>query len=80
MGRNEEAHRRGPLLERRRWGEGRAARPEVGCIFPRDPDFAAKAGRILDLYERQWEGVPLLPTDFVAVGGGDPVFLFTEAV
>src|SRR6202047_145234 len=34
-------------------------------IFPRDPDFAAKAGRILDLYERLWEGVPLLPTDFV---------------
>ena len=34
-------------------------------IFPRDPDFAAKAGRILDLYERLWEGVPLFPTDFV---------------
>jgi len=23
-------------------------------IFPRDPDFAAKAGRILDLYDRVW--------------------------
>jgi hypothetical protein len=34
-------------------------------IFPRDPDFAAKAGRILDLYERLWHGVPLSPTDFV---------------
>jgi hypothetical protein len=27
----------------------------AGWIFPRDPDFAAKAGRILDLYERLWE-------------------------
>jgi len=25
-------------------------------IFPRDPNFAAKAGPILDLYERLWEG------------------------
>ena len=34
-------------------------------IFLRDPDFSAKAGRVLDLYERRWEGVPLRPTDFV---------------
>jgi hypothetical protein len=34
-------------------------------IFPRDPDFAARAGRILDLYQRLWEGIPLLPNDFV---------------
>src|SRR3989337_4247049 len=25
-------------------------------IYPRDPNFAEKAGRVLDLYERQWEG------------------------
>lgn len=28
-------------------------------IFPRDPDFAAKAGVVLDLYERRWQGVAL---------------------
>ena len=25
-------------------------------IFPRDPDFAAKAARVLDLYDRLWDG------------------------
>lgn len=34
-------------------------------IFPRDPDFAAKAGRILDLYVRQWQGTPLKDDEFV---------------
>ena len=34
-------------------------------IFPRDPDFAHKAGRVLDLYERVWEGEPLGPDDYV---------------
>ena len=34
-------------------------------IFPRDPDFAVKAGRILDLYQRVWEGMPLQDNDFV---------------
>src|SRR5262245_165426 len=34
-------------------------------IFPRDPEFAAKAGRVLDLYERVWEGSPLSADDFV---------------
>lgn len=34
-------------------------------IFPRDPHFAAKAGRVLDLYQRRWEGVPLGRRDFV---------------
>ena len=28
-------------------------------IFPRDPKFADKAGPILDLYQRVWEGAPL---------------------
>jgi hypothetical protein len=34
-------------------------------IFPRDPAFAAKAGRILDLYAGWWEGAPLGPNDYV---------------
>jgi len=34
-------------------------------IFPRDPDFAAKASRVLDLYERRWDGVELGPNDYV---------------
>jgi len=31
----------------------------------RDPDFAAKAGRVLDLYQGVWEGRPLTPEDGV---------------
>jgi transposase len=34
-------------------------------IFPRDPDFAAKAGRVLDLYGRRVEGQRLEPDEFV---------------
>jgi transposase len=34
-------------------------------IFPRDPDFAVKAGRVLDLYERQFQGGRLEPGEFV---------------
>jgi hypothetical protein len=34
-------------------------------IFPRDPQFAEKAGRILDLYERVWEGHALRDDEFV---------------
>lgn len=34
-------------------------------LFPRDPAFATKAGRVLDLYERRWEGTPLGPTEYV---------------
>jgi len=33
--------------------------------FPRDPNFAAKAGPILDLYHRVWEGVSLGADEFV---------------
>lgn len=32
-------------------------------IFPRDPQFAAKAGRVLDLYAGLWEGERLDPED-----------------
>jgi len=34
-------------------------------LFPRDPDFAEKAGRVLDLYARMWEGTALSAADFV---------------
>jgi hypothetical protein len=34
-------------------------------IFPRDPDFAAKAGPILDLYAGCWEGQRLGPQEYV---------------
>lgn len=34
-------------------------------IFPRDPQFEQKAGRILDLYQRMWQGVPLGPEEYV---------------
>jgi hypothetical protein len=34
-------------------------------IFPRDPDFARKAGRIVDLYARRWEGKRLHWDEFV---------------
>jgi len=34
-------------------------------IFPRDPLFAEKAGRVLDLYAGTWEGKPLGPKDYV---------------
>src|SRR5437016_3340464 len=50
-----------------RWLNEDAIRPwQHRCwIFPRDPDFATKAGRILDLYQRQWEGQPLQDDEFV---------------
>ena len=34
-------------------------------IFPRDPEFTAKAGRILDLYAGRWDGELLHPGDYV---------------
>ena len=50
-----------------RWLASDAIRPwsHRSWIFPRDPDFEAKAGRALDLYARQWGGKPLGPRDFV---------------
>ena len=50
-----------------RWLNQDAIRPwQHRCwIFPRDPQFARKAGRILDLYERVWEGRPLRDDEFV---------------
>jgi hypothetical protein len=50
-----------------RWLHEDAIRPwnYRSWIFPRDPEFAAKAGRILDLYEGRWEGKLLEPGDYV---------------
>lgn len=50
-----------------RWLSADAIKPWSyrSWIFPRDPDFAAKAGRVLDLYQGLWEGRPLGPRDYV---------------
>jgi hypothetical protein len=50
-----------------RWLHADAIRPwqHRTWIFPRDPAFALKAGRILDLYAREWQGRPLDADDFV---------------
>lgn len=50
-----------------RWLHADAIRPWTrrSWIFPRDPDFPAKAARVLDLYHRMWEGQPLGVHDFV---------------
>ena len=50
-----------------RWLHEDAIRPwqHRTWIFPRAPDFALKAGRILDLYAKQWEGKRLRWDEFV---------------
>src|ERR1700741_3326045 len=50
-----------------RWLSRDALRPwqHRSWIFPRDPNFADKAGPILDLYERIWKGAPLGADDYV---------------
>jgi len=50
-----------------RWLNEDAIRPwQHRCwIFPRDPDFALKAGRVLDLYQRLWKGRRLKDDEWV---------------
>jgi hypothetical protein len=50
-----------------RWLSEDALRPfyHRSWIFPRDPDFAQKAGRVLDLYEGRWEGELLGAEEYV---------------
>src|SRR4051812_19476935 len=50
-----------------RWLAADAIRPwrHHSWIFPRDPDFAAKAARVLDLYARIWHGQPLGENEYV---------------
>ncbi len=51
----------------RRWLPADAIKPwqHRSWIFPRDPDFAAKAARVLDLYQRRWHGADLGPDEYV---------------
>lgn len=50
-----------------RWLHQDAIRPwyHRSWVFPRDPDFAVKANRVLDLYARQWQGSELRDDEFV---------------
>ena len=50
-----------------RWLSADAIQPwrHRSWITPRDPDFAAKAGRVLDLYARRHNGRRLGPNDYV---------------
>ena len=50
-----------------RWLRRRALKPWRfrSWIFPRAPDFAVKAARVLDLYAGWWEGAPLEPDEYV---------------
>lgn len=50
-----------------RWLSADAIQPwrHRSWIFPRDPDFATKAGRVLDLYARRHNHRPLSPDDYV---------------
>lgn len=51
----------------RRWLHADAIRPwqHRSWIFPRDPQFALKAARVLDLYARTWDGVGLGADEYV---------------
>ena len=51
----------------RRWLADDALKPwqHRSWISVRDPDFAVKAARVLDLYAGFWDGQPLGPNDFV---------------
>jgi hypothetical protein len=50
-----------------RWLSADAIKPWTyrSWIFPRDPNFAEKAARILDLYQGVWNGKRLAPNDYV---------------
>ena len=50
-----------------RWLHDRSLKPwqQRSWIFPRDPDFQPKAGRVLDLYGRRFEGRRLHPGEYV---------------
>ncbi len=50
-----------------RWLSEDAIKPWThrSWIFPRDPEFGPKAGRVLDLYAGEWDGRPLRSDEFV---------------
>jgi transposase len=51
----------------RRWLHEDAIKPwqHRSWIFPRDPEFAVKAARVLDLYQRLWCGIGLGADEYV---------------
>jgi len=51
----------------RRWLGEDAIKPwqHQSWIFIRDPEFRAKASRVLDLYARVWDSLPLGPDEYV---------------
>ena len=57
----------GGAIDGARWLHEDAIRPwrYRSWIFPRDPDFAVKAGRVLDLYQRIWDGRELGDDEYV---------------
>jgi len=57
-----------------RWLAEDAIRPWQyrSWIFPADPEFAVKAGRILDLYQGRWDGELLEPGDMVVSADEKP--------
>jgi hypothetical protein len=57
-----------------RWLDNDAIRPWTfrSWIFPRDPAFEVKAGRVLDLYGRRFEGKALGCNDFVVSADEKP--------
>lgn len=57
-----------------RWLAEDAIRPwnYRSWIFPRDPDFRAKAVRVLDLYAGRWRGKLLRPGEFVLCADEKP--------
>ena len=57
-----------------RWLHEDAIRPwnHRSWVFPRDPQFAARAGPILDLYQGHWRGEPLSDRDFVLCADEKP--------
>jgi hypothetical protein len=50
-----------------RWLSSDAIKPwqHRSWIFPRDPDFGARAARVLDLYARRFDDRPLRPDEYV---------------
>jgi len=57
-----------------RWLAEDAIKPwqQRSWIFPRDPDFLEKAGRVLDLYQGRWQGRLLEPGDMVICADAKP--------
>jgi hypothetical protein len=57
-----------------RWLSADALQPwrHRSWIFPRDPLFAERAGRVLDLYARSWEGTALRADEFVVSADEKP--------